>query len=97
MNVCAEKDRYQKPLYARHPMVKFAWTTADYKDTVCFHLTLSSSFLSLLLGAGEEKLIQIHSTFVRFTVWLGLGLKNRFSYSIFQMVALRLVGKFVSQ
>jgi hypothetical protein len=28
-----EKDRYQKPLYARHPMVKFAWTTADYKDT----------------------------------------------------------------
>nr|XP_024395234.1 uncharacterized protein LOC112291681 isoform X2 [Physcomitrium patens] len=28
-----EKDRYQKPLYARHPMMKFAWTTADYKDT----------------------------------------------------------------
>lgn len=43
----AEKDRYQKPLYARHPMVKFAWTTANYKDTVCFNLTLGSCFLSL--------------------------------------------------
>ncbi|KAG0625344.1 hypothetical protein M758_2G047100 [Ceratodon purpureus] len=28
-----DKDRYQKPLYARHPMMKFAWTTAGHADT----------------------------------------------------------------
>ncbi|CAM6068450.1 unnamed protein product [Sphagnum tenellum] len=28
-----EREKFQKPLYARHPMLKFAWTTADYGDT----------------------------------------------------------------
>lgn len=32
-----EIDKGRRPLYAKHPMTKFAWTTAEDIHTVCTH------------------------------------------------------------